>query len=98
MLLTGCERLAVTVPQLADWAQRDAMPSEEEISALRALIRRNNQIVDELEPGDRATALEAIATTRRLRAQLRVTIPDRYKGITRPPRPTLQPRPAAPTA
>ena len=97
-LLTGRERLAATVPQLADWAQRDAMPSEEEISALRALIRRNDQILDELDPADRATVLEAIATTRRLRAQLRVTIPDRYKGITRPPRPTLHPRPAAPTA
>jgi integrase len=97
-LLIGRERLAATVPQLADWAQRDAMPSEEEISALRALIRRNDQILDELEPGDRATVLEAIATTRRLRAQLRVTIPDRYKGITRPPRPTLHPRPAGPTA
>ena len=97
-LLTGRERLATTVPQLAEWAQRDAMPSEEEISALRALIRRNEQILDELEPGDRAAVLEAIATTRRLRAQLRVTIPDRYKGITRPPRPTLHPRPVAPTA
>jgi integrase len=97
-LLTGRERLAASVPQLAEWAQRDAMPSEEEISALRALIRRNDQILDELEPADRATVLEAIATTRRLRAQLRVTIPDRYKGITRPPRPTLHPRPAGPTA
>jgi hypothetical protein len=97
-LLTGRERLAATVPQLADWAQRDAMPSEEEISALRALIRRNDQILEELDPADRATVLEAIATTRRLRAQLRVTIPDRYKGITRPPRPTLHPRPAGPTA
>jgi integrase len=96
-LLTGRERLAASVPQLAEWAQRDAMPSEEEISALRALIRRNDQVLDELEPADRATVLEAIATTRRLRAQLRVTIPDRYKGITRPPRPTLHPRPAAPT-
>ena len=96
-LLTGRERLAASVPQLAEWAQRDAMPSEEEISALRALIRRNDQVLDELEPVDRATVLEAIATTRRLRAQLRVTIPDRYKGITRPPRPTLHPRPAAPT-
>jgi len=97
-LLAGRERLATTVPQLAAWAQRDAIPSEEEISALRALIRRNDQILDELEPDDRATVLEAIATTRRLRAQLRVTIPDRYKGITRPPRPTLHPRPATPTA
>jgi integrase len=92
-LLTGRERLAASVPQLADWAQREAMPSEQEISALRGLIRRNDQILQELEPGDRAAVLEAIATTRRLRAQLRVTIPDRYKGITRPPRPTLHPRP-----
>jgi hypothetical protein len=94
----GRERLAATVPQLANWARRDAMPSEEEISAVRALIRRNDQILDELERGDRAAVLEAIATTRRLRAQLRVTIPDGYKGITRPPRPTLHPRPAAPSA
>jgi len=92
-LLTGRERLAATVPQLADWGRRDAIPSEEEISALRALIRRNDQIITELDPADRAAVLEAIATTRRLRAQLRVTIPDRYKGITRPPRPTLHPRP-----
>jgi integrase len=97
-LLVGRERLATSVPQLADWAQRDALPSEEEISALRALIRRNEQVLDELEPSDRATVLEAIATTRRLRAQLRVTVPDRYKSITRPPRPTLHPRPPVPTA
>jgi hypothetical protein len=92
-LLSGRERLAASVPQLADWAQREAMPSEQEISALRGLIRRNDQILHELEPGDRAAVLEAIATTRRLRAQLRVTIPDRYRGITRPPRPTVHPRP-----
>jgi integrase len=92
-LLTGRERLAATVPQLAEWARREAVPSEEEIAALRALIRRNDQLIDELDPADRAAVLEAIATTRRLRAQLRVTVPDRYKGITRPPRPTIHPRP-----
>jgi integrase len=97
-LLIGRERLAASVPQLAEWARRDAIPSEEEISALRGLIRRNEQVLDELDPSDRATVLEAIATTRRLRAQLRVTIPDRYKGITRAPRPTLHPRPAPPIA
>ena len=58
-------------------------------------VRRNDQVIEELDPGDRAAVLEAIATTRRLRAQLAVTIPDRYKGITRPARPTLVPRPAA---
>lgn len=92
-LLTSRERLAATVPQLADWARREAVPSEEEIAALRALIRRNDQLIAELDPGDRVAVLEAIATTRRLRAQLRVTVPDRFKGVTRPPRPTLHPRP-----
>ena len=91
-LLTGRERLAAAVPQLADWARREATPSEEEISAVRALIRRNDQLIDELDAADRAAVLEAIAVTRRLRAQLRVTIPDRYKGITRPPRPIVHPR------
>lgn len=60
---------------------------------MRALVRRNEEIINELDPADRAAVLEAIASTRRLRAQLRVTIPDRYKGITRPLRPTLHPRP-----
>ena len=92
-LLTGRERLAAAVPQLAEWARRDATPSDDEIDAVRALIRRNEQIIEELEPADRAAVLEAIATTRRLRAQLRVTIPERFQGITRPARPTLHPRP-----
>jgi integrase len=94
-LLAGRERLAAAVPQLAEWARRDATPSDDEIAAVRALIRRNDQIIDELDPADRAAVLEAIATTRRLRAQLRITIPERYQGITRPTRPTLHPRPAS---
>ena len=97
-LLAGRERLAATIPQLAEWARRDATPSDDEIQALRALIRRNDQIIEELDPADRAAVLEAIATTRRLRAQLRVTIPERFQGITRPARPTLHPRPATETA
>ena len=96
-LLAGRERLAAAVPQLAEWARRDAIPSDEEIAALRELIRRNEQIIDDLDPADRAAVLDAIATTRRLRAQLGVTIPDRFKGVTRPARPTLDPRPAPST-
>jgi integrase len=95
-LLAGRERLAAAVPQLAEWARRDATPSDDEIAALRQLIRRNDQIIDELDPADRAAVLEAIATTRRLRAQLGVTIPEHFKGVTRPARPTLHPRPAPP--
>ncbi len=97
-LLAGRERLAAAVPQLAEWARAEATPSDEEIAALRALIRRNDQIIDELDPADRAAVLDAIATTRRFRAQLRVTIPDRFKGVTRPLRPTLVPRPASGTS
>lgn len=96
-LLAGRERLAAAIPQLAEWARRDATPSDDEIHAVRALVRRNEQILEELDPADRAAVLEAIATTRRLRAQLAVTIPERFKGITRPPRPTLHPRPASAT-
>jgi len=92
-LLAGRERLAAAVPQLADWARRDATPSDDEIQAVRSLVRRNEQIIEQLDPADRTAVLEAIATTRRLRAQLRVRIPERYQGITRPPRPTLHPRP-----
>src|SRR5439155_25114620 len=76
-LLAGRERLAAALPQLADWARRDATPSDEEIAAVRALIRRNDEIIDELDAADRRVVLDAIATTRRFRAQLRVTIPDR---------------------
>jgi hypothetical protein len=91
-LLLDRERLAGAVPALADWARRDAAPSEQEISALRALIRRNDELVERLEPADRAAVLDAIAVTRRVRAQLAAEIPARLRAATRPPRPTLSPR------
>ncbi len=91
-LLLDRERLAGMVPTLADWARRDATPSEEEISALRGLIRRNDQLTDELDPAERAAVLDAIAVTRRVRAQLATEIPARFRDATRQPRPTLSPR------
>jgi len=92
-LLSERERLATAVPQLAEWARREAAPSEDEIAAVRALVRRNDELIEQLEPGDRAAVLEAIAVTRRCRAQLRTTIPDRFRAVTRAPRPTLTPLP-----
>jgi integrase len=91
-LLLDRERLAGAVPALADWARRDATPSEQEISALRALIRRNDELVDRLDPADRAAILDAIAVTRRVRAQLATKVPARLRTATRQPRPTLSPR------
>ena len=92
-LLSDRERLATAVPQLAEWARREAAPSQDEIAAVRGLIRRNDELIEQLDPGERAAVLEAIAIARRMRAQLRTTIPDRFRAITRAPRPTLTPLP-----
>jgi site-specific recombinase XerC len=91
-LLLDRELLADAVPALADWAQRDATPSEQEITAVRALIRRNDQLIDQLNPADRAAVIDAIAVTRRVRAQLATEIPIRFRLATSQPRPTLSPR------
>jgi len=91
-LLLDRERLAGAVPALADWAQRDATPSEQEITAVRALIRRNDEVIDQLDPADRAAVIDAIAVTRRVRAQLASEIPARFRLATSQPRPTLSPR------
>jgi integrase len=91
-LLLDRERLAGAVPALADWAHRDATPSEQEIAAVRALIRRNDQLIDQLDPADRAAVIDAIVVTRRVRAQLATEIPARFRLATSQPRPILSPR------
>jgi hypothetical protein len=91
-LLVDRERLADKIPALADWARRDATPSEQEITAVRALIRRNDELIAELEPAERAAVIDAIAVTRRVRAQLAAEVPARFRAATRQPRPTLTPR------
>lgn len=90
-LLLDRERLAGALPALADLARRDATASEQEIDAVRALIRRNDELVEQLDPADRAAVLDAIAVTRRVRAQLAADVPARFRGATRQPRPTLTP-------
>ncbi|MGO9754924.1 MAG: tyrosine-type recombinase/integrase [Solirubrobacteraceae bacterium] len=91
-LLLDRERLAGAVPALADWALRDAAPSEQEITAVRALVRRNEELIEQLDPADRAAVIDAIAVTRRVRAQLATEIPARFRLATSQPRPTLTPR------
>jgi integrase len=91
-LLLDREHLAGAVPALADWARRDAAPSEQEIDAVRALIRRNDELIDQLDPSDRAAVLDAITVTRRVRAQLTANVPARFRSATRQPRPTLSSR------
>jgi integrase len=74
-LLADRERLTTAIPALADWARRDAAPSEEEIDAVRRLLRANDEVIAALDEQDRAAARAAITTIRTQRAQLAVSFP-----------------------
>jgi integrase len=90
-LLIDRERLSAAVPQLADWARRDAAPSEEEIEAVRRLIRANDRALAELDDADRHAVEIAVATIRQHRAALAITFPVELRGVVRQTRPTLFP-------
>ena len=82
-LLTDRERLTTAIPALADWARRDAAPSEEEIDAVRRLLRANDEVITGLDEDDRAAARAAITTIRTQRAQLAVSFPAELAGVVR---------------
>lgn len=90
-LLADKERLATTMPQLAEWARSDAVPSNEEIDAVRLLIRANDEQLGELDATERRRVEAAIATMRTERAALVDTFPVEFRGLTRQTRPTLFP-------
>lgn len=79
-LLADRERLATTVPALAEWARRDAAPTNEEIDAVRRLLRANDEVIAALDAEDRAAAEAAITTIRAQRAQLTVSFPAELAG------------------
>ncbi|MGH9222909.1 MAG: transposase [Acidimicrobiales bacterium] len=66
-LLRKRERL-LACSELEDWARREAMPSEEEISRIRALSSRVRAGLDDLSPDERAAIDEAVEVVRRHRA------------------------------
>jgi hypothetical protein len=90
-LLADREYLASAVPELAEWARRDATPSDEEIEAVRRLIRSNDEAVEALSLSDRALIDEAVATARRLRAQLDISFPIELRASVRQSAPDLFP-------
>jgi integrase len=90
-LLADRERLTTAVPALADWARRDALPSEAEIDAVRRLVRANDQALDVLDEADRAAIDEAMAVMRRHRASLDASFPVELRGLVRQPTPALFP-------
>jgi hypothetical protein len=90
-LLADRERLSTAVPALAEWARRDALPSQQEIDAVRRLIRANDQALDALDEGDRRAVEEAITVIRKHRATLDVSFPVEFRGVVRQPAPQLFP-------
>ena len=90
-LLADRERLAAAVPALAEWARRDAAPSEEEIDAVRRLLRASDEVIAGLDDDDRAAVQAAIATIRDQRAQLTVSFPAELAGVVRQNTPVFFP-------
>lgn len=80
-LLADRERLATAVPALAEWARRDAAPSDAEIDAVRRLLRANDEVLNGIGDDDRAALEAAISTIRTQRAQLAVSFPPELAGV-----------------
>jgi hypothetical protein len=76
---------------LADWARRDAAPSDEEIDAVRRLLRASDEVLAGLDDDDRAAVQAAIATIRTQRAQLDVSFPAELAGVVRQNTPVFFP-------
>ena len=66
-------------------ARRDAAPSEEEIDAVRRLLRASDEVLAGLDDDDRAALEAAITTIRTQRAQLAVDFPAELAGVVRSP-------------
>ena len=95
-LLVDHERLnTATDGLLEDWARRDALPTPEEIVAVRRLIRNAEGILDGLTPEERASVDELFAVIRRARANIETALPAHFSAVVRQPRPTLYPGPAS---
>ncbi|MEU8983082.1 site-specific integrase [Streptomyces sp. NPDC048309] len=87
-LLRGRERLAAFSADT--WARNEAMPSDEEITRVRRLIRRVRTDLDDLTDEDRTQIQQAVAVVRRSRQV--VTL-----GMPRVAAPVLNPRPERPS-
>jgi integrase len=68
-LLRNRERL-LAATDIEQWAQAEAMPSQEEIIRVRRLITRVHAGLDELSPDERVQADAAVATIRRHRTAM----------------------------
>ncbi|MEU7835030.1 MULTISPECIES: hypothetical protein [unclassified Nonomuraea] len=73
-LLADRERV-LAATELTDWARTEAAPSEEEITAMRVLIRRVEKHMDELTDDERAQIAEAVRVVRSTRRTVHLGMP-----------------------
>jgi integrase len=90
-LLTTRERLIAADGELAEWARRDALPSDEEIAAAERLIASNDKKLAELDEPDRKRIEEAISLLRRHRVQLNEHFPVEFRNLVTQRMPTVFP-------
>lgn len=90
-LLADDERLRAAAPELEEWARNAAIPSGEEIAAVRGIIDRCETLLGEVAENERPAIEDAIAVLRRSRAQLDTTMPVRFLGVIGPRTPKLFP-------
>lgn len=63
-LLADQERLRAALPEIEDWARHGAIPSAEEIAAVRRIIDRCQDMLNDLPESERHEIDQAIATLR----------------------------------
>ncbi len=87
-LLRSRERLAAFV-EADDWATTEALPSDEEITRVRRLIRRVRDDLEDLTDEDRTQIQEAIKLVRRSRGAVSLGMPHVRRPLLdiRPERP-----------
>lgn len=90
-LLAARERLAAAVPALAEWARREAVPSDDEIETVSRLISACQDALGGLDTHDRGAVEEAIGLLRKGRADLEATFPVEFRGLVTQPAPVLFP-------
>ena len=90
-LLVAREELADANPDIAEWARRAAMPSDEEIATVRGLIDACEALLDQLPPDERQELLRHIETLREARQHLTDAVPVAFLNTVAQPAPTLFP-------
>jgi rRNA maturation endonuclease Nob1 len=73
-LLQARERIRSAL-DLDDWARTEAMPSNEEITRLRQLIRRAERDLSQLSEADRRQIAQAVDTVRATRRAVHLGMP-----------------------